>query len=86
MVKTEWYKNDPRHSIGKRASIIIVDLALNIGCFGDVDTKSAFTVFTGFAEKPMIDANDEWPASWLWAFLPKREEAVDRLPDWGPLP
>ena len=82
MTKVEWYKNDPRHSIGKRADIVIVDLALNTSCLGNVDTKEAFTVFTGFQEKPMINADDEWPDSWLWAFLPKREDAVDRRPDW----
>jgi hypothetical protein len=86
MIKVEWYKNDPRQSIGKRADIVIVDLALNISCLGNVDTKSVFTVFTGFQEKPMINADDEWPASWLWAFRPKREDAVDRRPDWEPLP
>jgi hypothetical protein len=77
-----WYKNDPRYSIGKRADIVILDLALNMCCLAHVDTKNVFSVFTSFAEKPHIAEEDDWPPSWLWCFRPTREDAVERTPDW----
>lgn len=77
-----WYKNDPRHSIGKRASIVITDIAINKVFFAIVDSKEAFSIITAFSEKPVISEDEEWPASWLWTFRPTRECAQDRTPDW----
>jgi hypothetical protein len=75
----EWYKNDPRYGINKRASIVIVDLALHISFFAEVETKNAFCVFTDYLEKPFISADDTWPQSWLWAFAPIRNKAIDYI-------
>lgn len=86
MVNKMWYKNDPRHSIGKRANIVIVDLAINKVFFALVDTKEAFVVITAFSEKPIICEDEEWPASWIWAFRPTRDSAIARMPDWKSSP
>lgn len=74
----EWYTNDPRESIGKRDKIVIVDLALNLFSIADVETKNAYCIWTSFIEKPFINADNEWPASWLWTFYPNRDEAIIR--------
>lgn len=72
-----WKSDDPRHTIYKRATIVIVrprapgiDRAQS--CVAGVETKHGYSIDTGF-EKPysLIGEGDGWPEDWQWTRAPE---------------
>ena len=70
----EWKNSDPRFSINKRNTILILrpkgyDRRTSIA---DVETKHGWFVRTEF-DKPYdcIAEGDDWPEDWVWIMCPK---------------
>lgn len=72
---TNWFKDDPRYHIGKRAKIIIYDDAKNRVRLASVDTKNVYCVFINEwqpDERNLIRESEDWPKGWVWTYLPKK--------------
>lgn len=68
----EWFENDPRLSVNKRANIIVVDrrsLYLKT-CVGEVETKNGWSIYLEFENYRCISANAEWPEGFVWTWAP----------------
>ena len=73
-----WREEDPRWSINKRDKIVIFDFALNKVYTANVETKNAFCIWIDFNDKPFISADDEWPKSWVWDYLPNKNDIIKK--------
>lgn len=70
-----WKTTDPRDSVNKRASIVILrpnpaGRGLDAG-MGYVDTKEGWYVGTTFEEHSSVHEGDKWPEGWLWTWAPE---------------
>ena len=79
---SQWYTNDPRHAIGKRAHIIIYapDRLGGEVFFGRVETKNAYWIDTsGHSSVAMKSISEpmSWPEGWLWTWCPSPKDAIE---------
>lgn len=82
-----WEERDPRHTIYKRAKIIIIKpnidgrSKLDIG-IGDVETKNGYSIWTSFLDynqKPIsIHEGDDWDKDWKWIRFPEYMKDIDQ--------
>jgi len=76
-----WKSEDPRHSINKRANIVVL-YPDNTGYHrqavaAQVETKHGWNIaFSSYDRSlvTMFTADDDWPEGWLWTFQPRREQ------------
>jgi hypothetical protein len=70
-----WKKDDPRYSIGKRATIVILRPNVNDGGWepgiGYVDTKNDWVILTSFEGRGVLTADDSWDQDWAWTWAPE---------------
>lgn len=62
----KWVYEDPRHTIWKRANIVILRPGGRAGT-AHVECKHAWFIHTTFEDYPRID---EWDPAWCWARIP----------------
>lgn len=79
---SQWYTNDPRHVIGKRAHIIVYVSSANGGdaFISRVETKNAYWIDVsglGSNAYEYIYENMSWPEGWLWTWCPNAKDAVE---------
>ena len=69
-----WKNTDPRHSINKRAEIVIIRPGAGgrETCLGYVDTKDGWYIHTTFEGHTSIHADDKWDTDWCWTWAPAR--------------
>jgi len=70
-----WRSDDPRHTIYKRATIVIVrprapGIDRPQSSVARVETHHGYSISTEF-EKPLIGEGDDWPEDWQWARGPE---------------
>jgi hypothetical protein len=71
-----WKNTDPREHINKRGQIVILRPGLHgyhtmRAGLGLVDTKEQYIILTDFEDHHLINADQSWDPSWLWAFGPE---------------
>lgn len=71
-----WSRGDPRHTINKRAHIVILRPALSGHGWttgtGHVETHQGYSIITTFEDHRIIGDGDLWDDSWAWTFAPER--------------
>ncbi len=73
-----WYNNDPRHVVGKRATVVVW-CPPDVVFTAYVETKNTYWVDVRNHPSNTMASNgigDNWPEGWLWTWLPDPSKAV----------
>jgi hypothetical protein len=71
-----WSNADPRNTIYKRATIVILrPRASGHGWetgIGQVETKNGYSVLTSFENHDLVAEGEKWDELWMWVRAPER--------------